>query len=102
MRNFITDKIINHRTSLIITNCDEQDIKLKNRDTMNKKLAEFRKIQAVGNKHYNPKTLKKYFISNMFNVDYDKRPTYTVAISWYVKDCYDFVEYTTYNQILYY
>jgi hypothetical protein len=38
----------------------------------------------------------------MFNVGDDKRPTYTVAIPWYVEDCYDFIEYTAYYQMLYY
>jgi hypothetical protein len=38
----------------------------------------------------------------MIKVDEDKRPDYTVAILWYVVDCFDFVEYATFNQMLYY
>jgi hypothetical protein len=38
----------------------------------------------------------------MFNVDDDKRPTYTVAVPWNVEDCYDFIEYSAYDQMLYY
>jgi hypothetical protein len=37
----------------------------------------------------------------MFKVD-DKRPDYTVAIPWYVENCFDFVEYSAYDQMLYY
>jgi hypothetical protein len=46
-RQFITDKIIKNRTSLLITNGDEIQIKLMNRNTMNEKFAEFKKLQAV-------------------------------------------------------
>jgi hypothetical protein len=102
IQQFITEKIINDRTSLIITNGDENQIKLMNRNTMNKKLAEFRKTQAVRKKFYDIKTIKKYYIQNMFNVDVDNRPTYTVAVKWYVEDCYDFIEYTAFDQMLYY
>jgi hypothetical protein len=38
----------------------------------------------------------------MFKVDEDKRPDYSVAIPWYVVDCFDFVEYVAFDQMLYY
>jgi hypothetical protein len=38
----------------------------------------------------------------MFNVDMDNRPTYTVAVPWHAEDCYDFIEYTAHDQMLYY
>jgi hypothetical protein len=63
MRDFIIDNIINDRTSLIITNGDENQIKLMNRDFMNKKLEEFRKLQTLCNQYYNPQTIKKIFCS---------------------------------------
>jgi hypothetical protein len=47
MRYFITDKIIKDRTSLIVGNSDENQIKLKNRNTINDKLTEFKQIQTV-------------------------------------------------------
>jgi hypothetical protein len=68
MLQFITDKIINDRTSLIITNGNEQDIKLMNRNIINIKLTEFG-----------------------VRVDDENRPTYTVAVHWYVEDSYDFI-----------
>jgi hypothetical protein len=102
MRDFITDKIINDRSSLLITNGNEQEIKLMNRDTINKKLAEFRKLQALRKNYYDIKTVTKYYIPNMFNVDDDKRPTYTVAVPWYAEDCYDFIEYSAFDQMVYY
>jgi hypothetical protein len=55
MRDFITDKIIHDRTSLMITNGDEDQIKLMNRDIMNAKLIEFRKLQTLRKQYYNPK-----------------------------------------------
>jgi hypothetical protein len=102
MCDFITDKIINYRTSLIISNGDEIQIKFMNRDTMNKRFTEFRQIQTLRKKHFDTKKIKKYYIPNMFNVDIDNRPTYTVAVPWNVKNCYDFIEYAAYDQILYY
>jgi hypothetical protein len=86
MRDFITDKIIQDRTSLIITNGYEQDIKLMNRDTMNAQLTEFRKLQTLRKQYYNPKSIKKYFIPNIFNVNMENRPTYTIAIPWKAED----------------
>jgi hypothetical protein len=38
----------------------------------------------------------------MFNVDIENRPTYTVAVPSNVQDCYDFIEYATFDQMLYY
>jgi hypothetical protein len=38
----------------------------------------------------------------MFKVDDDSRPDYTVATPWFAMDCYDFVEYAAYDQMLYY
>jgi hypothetical protein len=38
----------------------------------------------------------------MFNVDMENRPTYTVAIPWKAEDCYDFIEYTAHDQMMYY
>jgi hypothetical protein len=38
----------------------------------------------------------------MFKVDEDNRPDYTVAIPWYTVDCFDFVEYAAFDQMLYY
>jgi hypothetical protein len=38
----------------------------------------------------------------MFKVDEDSRPDYTVAIQWYTVDCFDFVEYAAFDQMLYY
>jgi hypothetical protein len=80
MRDFITDKIIQDKTSLLITNGDEDKIKFMNRDTMNKKFTEFKQIQTIRKKFYDIKTIKKYYIPNMFNFDIDNRPTYTVAV----------------------
>jgi hypothetical protein len=38
----------------------------------------------------------------MFKVDEGKRPDYIVAFPWYAVDCFDFVEYATFDQMLYY
>jgi hypothetical protein len=38
----------------------------------------------------------------MFKVDDDSRPDYTIATPWFAIDCYDFVEYAAYDQMLYY
>jgi hypothetical protein len=69
---------------------------------MNYKFTKFKQIQALRKKHDVIKKIKKYYIPNMFNVDDDKRPTYTVAIPWYAEDYYDFIEYAAFYQMLYY
>jgi hypothetical protein len=38
----------------------------------------------------------------MFKVDEDKRLDYMVVILWFVVDCFDFVEYAAFDQMLYY
>jgi hypothetical protein len=38
----------------------------------------------------------------MFKVDEDKRPDYTVTIPWSAIKCFNFVEYTAFDQMLYY
>jgi hypothetical protein len=71
-----------------------------NKDVMLEKLKEFKSIQQL-RKNYYPKTLK-YYLPHMFKVDDDSRADYTVAIPWYPVDCYDFVEYAAFDQMLYY
>jgi hypothetical protein len=67
---------------------------------MLEKLKEFKQIQSL-RKNYDPKTLK-YNLPHIFKVDDDSRPDYTVATPWYAMDCYDFVEYVAYDQMLYF
>jgi hypothetical protein len=64
------------------------------------KLKEFKKIQLL-RRNYDLKT-SKYYLPHMFKVDEDNRPDYTVAIPWYAVDCFDFVEYAVFDQMLYY
>jgi hypothetical protein len=90
MSDFITDKIINDTTSLIITKGDENQIKLMNSDRYKHFIRSIKILKK-----------KKYYIPNMFNVYDDNKLTYTVAVPWYVEDCYDFIEYAAYDQILY-
>jgi hypothetical protein len=52
-------------------------------------------------KYYNPKILK-YYLPHMLKADKDKRPDYVVVIPWFAVDCFDFVEYAAFNQMLYY
>jgi hypothetical protein len=63
MLDFIIDKIIQDRTSLIVTNGNENQIKLMNRDTMNRKLLEFKKLQTLRKQYYDPKPIKKILYS---------------------------------------
>jgi hypothetical protein len=51
-------------------------------------------------KFYDPKTLK-YYLPDMFKVEDDKMSDYTIEIPWIAQDCFDFVEYTAFDQILY-
>jgi hypothetical protein len=44
----------------------------------------------------------KYYLPHIFKVNEDKIPDYTVAIPWYPVDCFDFVEYVAFDQMLYY
>jgi hypothetical protein len=44
----------------------------------------------------------KYSLPHIFKVDDDSRPDYAVAAPWFAMDCYDFVEYAAYDQMLYY
>jgi hypothetical protein len=38
----------------------------------------------------------------MFKVDEDNKSDYTVVIPWYTLDCFNFVEYAAFFQMLYY
>jgi hypothetical protein len=46
MGDFIITKIMNDRTSLLITNDDEDQIKLMKRNTMNDKFKEFKTVAS--------------------------------------------------------
>jgi hypothetical protein len=100
MRDFITKKIIKDRSEFMRGNGGGDFVKYWNKDVMLEKLKEFKLIQSL-RRNYDPKTLK-YYLQHMFKVDEDSRPHYTVAISLFPMDCYDFVEYTAYDQMLYY
>jgi hypothetical protein len=98
MHDFFIDKIIKDKTSLLITNADEIQIKLMNRNTMNDRFTEF--IQILRKKHYDIKKIKKYYIPNKFNVDIGKRIIYRVTVPWYAEDCFDFIKYATYHHVI--
>jgi hypothetical protein len=100
MRDYITEKIIKDRSEFIRRNGGENFAKYLNKDVMLEKMKEFKQIQTL-RKNYDPKTLKYYF-PRIFKVDEDNRLHYTVAIPWYAVDCFDFVEYAAFDQILYY
>jgi hypothetical protein len=82
--------------------CDggEDFVKYWNKDFMLEKLKEFQKKKTV-RKNYNSKTLK-YYLPRIFKVDEHNKPDYTVAIPWYAVNCFDFVEYAAFDQMLYY
>jgi hypothetical protein len=61
---------------------------------MKEKAKEFKQIQILREKYYDAKTVK-YYLPHMFKVDDDKRPDYVV-------DCFDFVEYAAFGQMIYY
>jgi hypothetical protein len=63
MLRFITGNIIKDRSSLVITNCDENKIQLMNKNTIVDKLKKFNQIKAVHKKCCDPKTIKKIFYS---------------------------------------
>jgi hypothetical protein len=78
----------------------EDFVRYWNNDDMLEKLREFKLIQSL-RKNYDPKNFK-YYLPHIFKVDYDSRPDYIVAILRYPVDCFDFVEYATFDQMLYY
>jgi hypothetical protein len=100
MRKFITEKIIKDRTKFIRCNAGGDLPKYWNKDITIEKMKEFKKIQIL-RKNYDPKTLK-YYLPHRFKVDDDSRPDYIVAIPWYAMNCFDFVEYAAFDQMLYY
>jgi hypothetical protein len=100
MREFIANKLIKDRSEFM-RRYDGGDLaRYWNKDVTLEKLKEFKQIQQL-RKNYDPKTLK-YYLPHMFKVDDDSRPDYAVAIPWLAVDCYDFVEYAAFDQMLYY
>jgi hypothetical protein len=63
MLDFITNKIIKDKTSLIIADGDENNIKLFNKNTMIEKLKEFKQIETLCKKYYDPKIIRKILFS---------------------------------------
>jgi hypothetical protein len=90
MREYISEKIIKDRTKFMERDGGKDFAKYSNKDVMLEKLKEFKQIQQL-RKNYDPKTLK-YYLPHLFKVDNDNRPDYTVAIPWFLVDCFDFVE----------
>jgi hypothetical protein len=68
---------------------------------MKEKLKKFKHMQALREKHYDFKTLI-YYILHMSKVDDNKTPDYIVAIPWFQEDCFDFVEYAAFDEMVYY
>jgi hypothetical protein len=78
MRDFITTKIIKDRSEFMERDGGKDYARYSNKDVTLEKLKEFKQIEGMYKKFYNPKILKCY-IPHMFKVD-DKRPNYSVAI----------------------
>jgi hypothetical protein len=95
MREYISEKIIKHRTKFMERDGGKDYARYSNKDITLEKLKEFKSIQQL-RKNYDHKTLK-YYLPHMFKGDDDSIPDYTVAIPWFAMDCFDFVEYAAYD-----
>jgi hypothetical protein len=98
LKEEIANKIVRDRFLQYQDRVDYSE-KDKNIILRNEKTKEFEKIQKIHASYYNVRTLV-YFLSYMFLVEDDKRPSYLVAIPAFAGDCFNLLEYLAYDNMM--
>jgi hypothetical protein len=73
--------------------------KEKDTNLQNQKSNEFQQVQMLRASYYDIRPLE-YFLQHMFLIEDNRRPSFAVAIPAKAKDCFNLVEYQTYNNMM--